>query len=365
MFLYIFLTLWMFIVLMIGLRPDAIMAAKSWPEKPKKENVRSNLAISTIISAITMAVLWFITAFRSSNIGNDTETYLYYFNIFSKNLDMTRSFEIGYQILNRIIGLFTNDPHIFIIIMATIMYLGVIWYIFKYSKNTCISVCLFFCYFFSIFTTMMRQGIAMIIVLYGYQMLKQDKKIKAAILFLLATTFHTTAIISFLFFLRTELLKKRWFVLLLTIFCIAITSTGILNTLVSLVVPRYSHYFDSRYASSGWLSVSISLIIYYLWYILINKSINKNNKSDQLVATNFTLLLISAALGYSVNLFTRSGEYFLLIAITELPNMLFRGKNRNYRLTLFTLCSILLALFIITLIFRPGWNHLYPYEFWG
>ena len=40
------------------------------------------------------------------------------------------------------------------------------------------------------------------------------------------------------------------------------------------------------------------------------------------------------------------------------------GKIKHFRLWLFGICIVYLAFFIATLIYRPGWNHLYPYEFW-
>lgn len=365
MLLYVGITLWVFIIFLIGIRPDSIEASDCWPDSPVSKVAQSNKRIAFALVSITFILFWILTAFRSAQIGNDTATYIYYFNIYSKGLDLTRTFEPGYQALNYIIGIITTDPHIFIIIIATIMYGGVGWYIHKYSKNTAVSLCLFYCYFFSMFTSIFRQGIAMIIVLYGYQLLKERKRILATLLFILATTFHTTAIVSFLLFLNFEAFKKKRYVFGLTLLSAIISSTGILNTIVNAIVPRYAHYFESKYASTGWLAVSYSLIIYVIWFLLISKSVNENEKKDRVVAINFAMLLIFAAFGFSVNLFTRLGKYFLLIAIVEIPNMLYRGKVRHFRLWLLGLCMFLLVMFIITLIYRPDWNHLYPYEFWG
>lgn len=365
MLLYVGITFFVFLILLIGLRFDSIEAAAYWPNKPDSLVACSNKRVVTVLTLFAFILFWFLTAFRSAQIGNDTGTYIYYFNIYMKGIDRSRSFEIGYQYLNYFIGKITTNPHIFLLIIATIMYGGVVIYIYKYSRNVAISLCLFFCYFFSMFTSIFRQGIAMVIVLYGYHLLKGGKKLLAALLFLFAITFHTTAIVGFLLFLNADILKKKSLVFVLTVFCGIISGSGILNTIVNVMLPRYSHYFESRYASTGWLAVAYSLIIYAIWYLLISKSVDKNNKQDRLVAANFTFLLIFAAFGFSVNLFTRAGEYFLLIAIVEIPNMLYRGKVKNFRFWLFGLCTFLLIMFIVTLIYRPGWNHLYPYEFWN
>ena len=74
--------------------------------------------------------------------------------------------------------------------------------------------------------------------------------------------------------------------------------------------------------------------------------------------------MILTAFGYAMNLFERAGEYFLLIAVVELPNMLYRGKVKSFRLWLFGICAVFLIVSVLILIYRPGWTHMYPYEFW-
>ena len=205
----------------------------------------------------------------------------------------------------------------------------------------------------------------MIIVLYGYQLLKENKKIPAILLFLMASTFHTTALVSFLLLLDAKILKKQWFVISATAICGFLAISGILNNLVGIIFPRYTHYLSSRYVSSGWLAVTYSLISYALWYMLVNRSVDPNKREERIISTNFTMLLIFAAFGYSVNLFTRAGEYFLLIGVTEIPNMLYKQDTSRNRRWLFFIGTALIIMFIVTLIYRPGWNHLYPYELWN
>ena len=364
MALYVGLTIWFFLLLLMGLRPDSIDAAQCWPNQPEDKVARINKIIVSILVLLTFLLLWFLSAFRSAAIGNDTSNYLYYFNIFSKGIDRSRDFEIGFQCLNYLISRVTLDQHAFLIIIATIMYGGTGLYILKYSKNPAVSLCLFFGLFFSVYTNTLRQGIAMMIALYGYQFLKDGKKIPAALVFLLAMAFHTTALCCFLLFLDVKILEKWWFVLGLTALCAVISFSGVLRTVVDTLVPRYSHYFAGKYASSGWFAVSVYLLSYLVLYLMINGSINTDCKPDKIVATNFTLLLILTAFGYAVNLFERAAGYYLLIAVTEIPNMLYRGKAKHFRLWLLCICTVFLLMFLATLIFRPGWNHLYPYEFW-
>ena len=364
MILYICLTIWFFVLLLMGLRPDSIEAADYWPAMPEDKEKKMNQYIITFLLFLSFALMWFLTAFRSSAIGNDTKNYLLYFNHFLPGPDRSSGMEIGYQYLNYFLGKITRDQHGFLIIMATIMYGGAGIYLFRYSRNPAVTLCLFFSIFFSIYTNIFRQGIAMIIALYGYQLLKDGKKIGAAVLFLLAMTFHTTALLCFFLFLDLDIFKKRTFVYALTALCALISLTGVMKIVVNAVVPRYTHYFEGKYASTGWLAISFYLLSYIIFYYLVSKSLDDDRKADKTIATNFSLLMIVTAFGYAVNLFERAGEYFLLIAIVELPNVLYRGKVKNFRLWLFGICTVYLVFFILTLLYRPGWNHLYPYEFW-
>lgn len=365
MLLYVGMTFWVFILLIIGIRPDSKEVAENWPYPPKSYVARSNKRIISAMTTLTFLFFWFLTAFRSAQIGNDTNTYLYYFDLFSQGVDVSTRFEIGYQYLNFIIGKITTDHHSFIIIIASLMYFGVVWYIYRFSKNIPLSLCLFYCYFFSIFMSIFRQGIAMIIVMYGYHYLKQEKKHLAFVLFLLAITFHSTAIVCFLLFFSTNLCFKKRFVLGGVIVCSLLGGGNVIFSIVERLFPMYIHYFSSRYASSGWLAVTYSVITYLIWYFLIVKSLNENEKKDRLVALNFALMVLFSALGYTVNLSTRISQYFLLISLIEIPNILYRGHIKHYRLCLFILCTILLINFIVVLIYRPEWNYLYPYEFWS
>lgn len=365
MILYACLTAWFFILLFLGLRPDSIPAAGSWPKLPEDRRARRDHVIVTALAMASFLALWFLTAFRSSAIGNDTKNYLAMFTrLFSKGITRYYRFEIGYQLLNIAIYKFTHSEHAFLIIVAVIMYGGVGFYIFKYSKNPAVSLCLFFACFFSVFTSLLRQGIAMVIALYGYQLLKNGKRIPAALVFLLATCFHTSAFICFLLFFDLKLLQKPWLVLGLTVLCALVSRLGFFRAAVNLIAPKYVHYFDTKYASSGWMAITCYLLIYAVLYYLVVRSIREDHRPDRTVAANFAFLLLLTSFGYAVNLFDRVSEYFLLIAVTEFPNMLYRGSVKRFRLWLLGVCAVFLALFVAVLLFRPDWNHLYPYELW-
>ena len=69
----------------------------------KKENKHTGYQV--LFFLVVIFVLWFLTAFRAANIGNDTLNYVRYFNLFASNGIMQNSrIEIGYQVLNILVS---------------------------------------------------------------------------------------------------------------------------------------------------------------------------------------------------------------------------------------------------------------------
>lgn len=368
MLLYVLISLWIFILMLVGLRSypsnEPVLCLESSEGEGTVYPSRSR-AVGFFVG-LTLLFLWILTAFRSENIGNDTQNYIYYFKDYAeKGMDPSRRFEMGYQWLSVTIAAITDDPHVFLIIIASILYVGMSICMYKNSKNLLVSLCLFFCICFSLFASMFRQGIAMMIVMFGYYQLKKGNKIKAAAIFLVAMLFHQTAIICFALFLNTKLFKKKWLVLGISAVISVLAISGILNSVLVSIIPQYAHYFKGQYVSSGWLAVSYELVRNLVFYLIACKAVNEDDRSSRLGLTNMSMLLLCGTFGYVVNLFTRAGQYFLLIAICEIPNLLYSENIKRKKILTFSICSVMLLMFILILIFRPSWNHLYPYEFWS
>ncbi len=91
----------------------------------------------------------------------------------------------------------------------------------------------------------------------------------------------------------------------------------------------------------------------------------KNRYCDKLVTTNFVGFLLLNCLAYSVNLFTRASTYFMLIGIMELPNALMALPKEGRKFLTYVIGLVMVAMVFVSMVFSPGWNHLYPYEFWN
>ena len=350
----------------------AVYAAKLQPQTAgccplaKKSRAVANGGVKkfNIISAFLLAFLWFLTAFRATEIGNDTENYLDYFvRIRQTGVSNDYRIEYGFQVLCAVVGLFTDNQQIFLIVCATFCYLGVGVYIFKYSANVLFSTILVFCFCYSDFTNILRQDIAMVICLYAYQAIKNHKNILGLFLILLASTFHKSALVTVILFLhRFYKFDLKLFVICIA-FLIFICISGIAEKVILFLASRYKGYFNSQYARTGWSAVAISVIKGVAFLSFINTAYFKNKKQDSIVFLCLSAYTVLSSLGFTVNLFTRAAGYFILPMLSEIPNACYCGRIKRKKLWLCLICFALLSYFIIVLILRPEWNHLYPYRF--
>lgn len=328
-----------------------------------RENKRTRLQILFFIGV--MLVLWFLTAYRSANMGNDTKNYIMYFNVFGNfGISTDSRIEIGYQILNIVVSKISKDPYFFLGVVATICYIGTGVYIFKYADNIVFSTILVFPVVYSFFASGLRQAIAMVICLYAYQAIKNKKLVLAFILIAFASSFHTTAWLLLLLLVHKFIPKRPFFVVSLFGIFVALSLTGIMDNIFTVLLGNYGGYYEKEGMTDGWLGITYYCLRNLVFYILVYLSYRGNVKKNSLALSTFSLLLITVAFGFSLNLFSRATNYFLLISIVELPNAIHRGKLQNKRLLTFLVIFVMVLYFLVTLIIRPEWNNLYPYEFY-
>ena len=328
----------------------------------KKENKHTGYQV--LFFLVVIFVLWFLTAFRAANIGNDTLNYVRYFQLFASNGIMQNSrIEIGYQILNILVSKISLNPYFFLGFVATICYLGTGIYIYKYSDNIVFSTVLLFPIAYSFFASGLRQAIAMVICLYAYQAIKNKKIIRAILLIAFATLFHTSALLMLVLLFHKFIPKKPFWVIPLTGIFIALSLSGVMDKVFAVLMGSYGGYYESEILTNGWLAITYYCLRALVFYFLVFLSYESNKKENSLVLSLFSMLLITVSFGFSLNLFHRASNYFMLIAMVELPNSIYRGSIKRKKLFMFLVGFIMVLYFVVSLIIRPKWNHLYPYHF--
>lgn len=345
---------------------------------------RINRKILTVILVLPLFVL---SAFRAPSIGNDTYNYYKSFLMVSREQFFSVSqsrFEIGYIFYMRIVALFGIGYLGFQIITSAFILGSVSNFIYKYSNNIAFSFFIFITsrmYFGSM--NLARQYLAMAILLFSINSIKERKLIKFLLLVLLATSMHFTAI----FFLIVYPLSKfkfnnRTSLILLSI---GIVSAFMFDKLIIVFINltgRYAGYLNSVYFNfEDNISIYLILIINLLFLLIAfitrywryGERKNKDSDSLDIVPSNYIsseklwyefciLTVIFSILGLNATIISRIEMYFSIFFLAYIPSV--TGHIKSKRLRAIVATGIILGLlvsFIVIMVYRPYWTSVFPY----
>ena len=174
---------------------------------------------------VTFGALILVAGLRAPSVGTDlVGHYAKRFNMIGDyswsqipTFSATIGYEIGYCYFTRFLHVFSSDVQFFIFATSFLMCAAFGYFIYKESMDVILSteLMLFTCFYYR-FMTMMRQGLAISIILVAYTLMNNSERrlkdyIKFALLILLASTFHSSAILCILMILfdRLRFTKKQ------------------------------------------------------------------------------------------------------------------------------------------------------------
>ncbi len=325
-----------------------------------------------------MFFLCFLSSFRSSIVGNDTHSYIYIFEQANEYVKYGSRFEIGYVYFNYILSKITDNPQYVFIICSIVICYSFGRFIWKYSKMPWLSMLLFFLLTFGSTVNIMRQMLAISILLWGVDFIQQKKLLYFAVTIVVATLFHNTA---FLFapawFLPGLKLDKKVVLFMVGIAIIMyIGFSGLLNYAFSYL-NMYEHYSEGKYFEgevrlASIIQLVISFSVSALGYLAYRKIGDDYWKvSEEGVSYRFLLLMQFVAtviffLCLKVNLLDRIALYYSSYSIINIANAISLYPAYKRKRMAMAVLLFLLVYNVTILTLRPDWNRVYPYEFcWG
>lgn len=337
----------------------------------KNKNKLKIILIFLIVMQFTL-----IQGLRSFEIGSDTSKYIQYYE-YIKNGDFTffelllnppLNFEFGYLAFMKICALFNLTSRFFLIVVSLVINALIGRYIYKESDDFILSFWIFIgIEFFTLSFTMIRQMIAIGIILNAYICLESKNYKMYFLLNILASLFHKTALIFIIIFfyqIIKDKIKKNYpkfeitvvnkiFIILVTMFIVAFC----LGDIISFVAHIFYGYYHFSKSSIGFLWVVMMGILGL--FLIIEK---KSNKTDKLV--NYEMFIFIAAtfqlMTIHISQFSRATFYFYIFTITSLPYAITLIKNRNIRR--FLKCSVYMLTFIQYIFFSMNIYNLVPYK---
>lgn len=325
---------------------------------------------------------YILFAFRSPNILCDTpEYYNHYSNLkyATSVIDYSDKdrFEIGYQILERFVHDVISSEFIVFNSITTAVILGsLLFFIYKYSTCTWLSILLLFLtrlIFDDIIAV--RQGLATAIGLFGYKYLVNLKFIKYTIIILIASLFHSSALVLLIFIpIAYPYFGKRFKIIMITI-----TSVLLFYIFPSLML-RYianSGTYGVVYAQSsvelgafGLIGIYnfINALIIFLYILYVRKyQVHKYLDNDVLFIISVIFLGVSF-LSIRMWVLIRVIMYLLPFICIYVSDLYISSNQIYHKKKVKRATSFLLFLMIVSYTFfiytRPQWISLFPYEFY-
>lgn len=333
---------------------------------------RNNKKWICIISGI---ILWGLLAFRNISMGlNDTENvYLPYFNkILNMNFIEILSYRFmsdkGFYFIMKIISLLTKNYQICIAILAVPFICFVIRQIYKESKNVLFSIIIFIALYYAFAFFLLRQVIAMGIIVYSYKYIKQKKIIKFIITLIVASLFHGTALIFLIAYPICNYIKPGYknYIAIGIAFIVGRYILDILLKICSIIpmLNRYAYsiengFYSTDSAPSIW-GLIMTVLILTVSYFFYRRS-QKEDREINLLLNLSTLGSIFYCFSASIAEFYRIALYFSIFNMLLLPNALSLCEDKKIRDLLVTTAIIaFIGYFFVRTVFN---TNIYPYIF--
>lgn len=316
---------------------------------------------------VSFLLLFIISALRAETIGTDTSNYLRGFEIIKhSSFDTMINFirwEKGYVILNKIVSIFTSNGQGILIVSSFIVLFSMCTFIKRHSNNTFMSILLYInlYYYFASFN-MIRQSIAMGLIVLSYAFIKERNFRKFLLLVLLASTFHQIALVFIpVYFLYNVKLNTKNTLLIIIGFIILIFGFDYIFNVGLLLFPEYKIYVGTDFfKESGILTTLIAASIVVFGAII--KLTHKRNDEFDFLFIIMIFGLLTSMYSQNISLFNRLAYYFTIFSILFIPKAIGMVKNKKMRVIYyFPIIMVTSAYFLIRLF--EGWQRVTPYRF--
>lgn len=280
---------------------------------------------------ICFCQLFLISAFRFK-VGYDYEMYAVgFFNMAVDGFSVMTYFdwEIGYIIINKLLGCFTAAQGPIMILTSFLSLIGPGYLIARYSKSPFMSVFLYVnFYLFYLDMNFIRQAIAMSVLCFAYGFLRDKKFWRFLLVVLLAATFHFAVIYMVAVYLVCLLkINSRTFLLyLFGLFYYFMLADNIL----SFVLKRFhTEYSGSVYIKNGLyfcfavIPLILAILMVFLSYYL------RNIPRTMEIMIHFTLMTAFWQVVMTKHaLFERFSYFTMLFMVLAVPEAIEAFRNQ-------------------------------------
>lgn len=318
-----------------------------------------------ILFVLALFPLFFVAAVRY-DVGTDF-FYTYVPNFYKiLNGEMPYS-ELGFNVLNKFIQLFTSNPQWLFVVTAFIFTFVLLQTIIKYSENVSLSVIvvLLSCIFF-VFLNNMRQSIAVVFFLRAFPYIVKDEFLKYTACIFLGCLFHLSAILMIIpcIFVNLKFFRKNFlaFAIIITL-CLPVLCQVMKAV---LIYTKYSYFFESDFNNNNANSVNIiyNFIFFVMSYIVLKDKILKDKVAYALLVMQFLAFWVS-----SVSLFISISEmiaritvYFQVFQILLIPYCVKSQDDKAGKVIYLSSYLLAYGVYLLYFIILKGYHQVLPYH---
>lgn len=310
---------------------------------------------------VPLFILVLFASFRDYRVGTDTGGYVKNFinQLDYRYFNFHDGIEFGYQFIEYFLLRITHNYFWLFFVTSFIVVFSYLYIFRKNSKDYTSSVFIFITLgTYTFFFNGLRQGLAMAVFAFAIPYLITKKFYKYFLICILASLFHTTAILMVPFYLLVNL-KVKLVYKLITVFLGSLIFSKYLIAYIASTNERYESYSQTSENSGGLLTLGFYIIMLIIIYIssYVYKIKDKNfNQILAFYALGVTFMIPIALLESNPSGPQRLLPYFTWTLALLLP-FLYKKINNNYiNIILFFLALIY---FIIT---TSRFSNLTPYS---
>lgn len=312
-------------------------------------------------------------ACRDVTVGTDTGMY----DRFFRAGVYTGRFENGFLILCRLLSKISSSTRILLITTSTIANAGYMYFIYK-NTDRIIEACLIYVFMNFYFDTynLMRQELAVSIMLVAITMLCNKKYIKFLLLWLLACQFHNSCYIYmvcpclYMLYKRIKNMQLKVVFTVLVIVFVYVLTPLVYNKIFSngALSSNYYYYQSSVYVERNTFGSALMTLLYC---IVLLYAISQRKRLMSLMTVDkieyyFASLCCSIvfySMAIQVEIFSRFVHYFTPVSIILISDAIPKANKRRAIIERFVIYSIIILYWCIIIIFRPTWHGAVPYKF--
>lgn len=322
--------------------------------------------------------MFIVAALRNYTVGRDVYNYLRRYARFADAewkeifyMADSMMFEHGFAILNKLLTYINKNPRFFLVIAAFFIIFSYGMAIYRYSTIPWLSFLLFMTMgFFGSSLNVIRQYIAVAIILFSYNAIKNNKLLEFIVLVLVASNIHTSAIIVLPMYWLSKIKFNKF--TLFAIFSLFLSGAYVFirysKTIIAFMAPymhTYNRYLGELERDSGNGAIGATLI-YAAFLILIIIELYNSEEEIKNMYIAFAIASVMLILfSYAISISERALPYFSSMFIFSVPKAITSEKKRRIRIQYVIVICVVLIAYYFAIICRANTGAQIPYELWN